>query len=97
MLLLKRRIPALIEKYILYLQDVIRTLNENRAPISMVLHPLKLNETRNEWVINHKVNYCYHCGSRVKNQKYCGECGFKLDWNDITAHTKILNERHLRR
>lgn len=25
-------------------------------------------------------NYCYNCGSYVKDQKYCKNCGSKLDW-----------------
>lgn len=25
-------------------------------------------------------NYCYNCGTGVKNQKYCKNCGSKLDW-----------------
>lgn len=84
------------QKYIEYLQDIIKTLNESRTPISQVLHPLKPNETRDGWVINHKVNYCYHCGRSVRNQKYCGECGFKLDWTHITEHTQLINERYLK-
>lgn len=27
-----------------------------------------------------KYTYCYYCGTRVRNQKYCKGCGRKLIW-----------------
>ncbi len=52
-------------------------------PIAIVKHPIdstgKPNRSR---------TYCYHCGTHVKNQKFCHGCGHKLDWN-MTSNTEL--------
>ncbi len=40
-----------------------------------VRHPLG-----SDGKVNHKRSYCYHCGTTVRNQKYCHCCGGKLQW-----------------
>ena len=35
-------------------------------------------------------NYCYNCGSFVKDQKYCKNCGSKLDWENKNNFQKHL-------
>lgn len=39
-----------------------------------------------------KIPYCYHCGQKVHDQKYCHGCGSLLDWNNVMAHTMELHE-----
>jgi len=49
------------------------------------------------WEMNHKRNYCYNCGTTVKNQKCCHECGGILDWKNINNNTKKYNGTYLNR
>lgn len=30
-----------------------------------------------------KYTYCYGCGAGVRNQKYCCQCGRKLNWKTL--------------
>lgn len=46
-------------------------------PVSLAVHPINA-----DGLMNKAVSYCYKCGKtiRVKNQKFCHNCGRKLDW-----------------
>lgn len=69
-----------LKKFISWLQKR-KYQNENflkkfyKIHCSIIKHPLNMYGQENK-----KVNYCYQCGTTVKNQKYCHNCGRKLIW-----------------
>ena len=46
-----------------------------RCYCSEVKHPIGVDCKPNKLI-----SYCYQCGSKVKNQKYCKNCGRWLLW-----------------
>ena len=54
-----------------------KDLESESEHITEVRHPTDLSGK----IENRKYTYCYHCGTGVKNQKYCHGCGYKLDWS----------------
>ena len=62
----------------------------NKEKSAEVRHPID-----SEGNLNKKVTYCFHCGTNVKNQKYCHGCGSKLLWNSLIEGNKNETNNHL--
>ena len=64
--------------------EVVRVAIDNYLlilePTAEVRHPIDMNGIENK-----KVNYCFKCGTNIKNQIYCHMCGRKLIWNKSTV------------
>ena len=58
-----------IEKYLPFNYETEKTVR--------VMHPIG-----NEGEFKTNLNYCYKCGTHVRDQKYCHQCGYKLIWRD---------------
>ena len=35
------------------------------------------------------MTYCFHCGAYIRDQKYCHNCGFKIDWSKVWTQDEL--------
>ena len=76
----------IFKQVIIWLNQALTALDaeqKEKERLVGVRHPID-----SECKINRKHSYCYSCGAGVKNQKYCHNCGGKLDWGSLQALKK---------
>jgi len=64
-------------------KDKLKSGINEELRMSIVKHPI--NDKGKE---NKLVTYCYHCGTNVRQQKFCHNCGYKLIWQPKPAEPK---------
>ena len=57
---------------------VIEKVSNKPFPTTFPMNPKGM-----EGQFKKKVTYCWHCGTHIKNQKHCCNCGRLIIWKDL--------------